>query len=36
MVLSGSINKEIVHYINRAGAEADVRGRGPVGQGCPA
>ena len=26
MVLSGSINKEIVNWINRAGAEADVRG----------
>jgi acetylglutamate kinase len=26
MVLSGAINKEIVHLINRAGVEADVRG----------
>ncbi len=32
MVLSGAINKEIVHYINRAGAEADVRGVGLSGK----
>ncbi len=32
MVLSGSINKEIVHWINRAGAEADVRGVGLSGK----
>lgn len=32
MVLSGSINKEIVHFINRAGAEADVRGVGLSGK----
>ena len=32
MVLSGSINKELVHYINRAGAEADVRGVGLSGK----
>ena len=32
MVLSGSINKEIVHYINRAGADADVRGVGLSGK----
>ena len=36
MVLSGAINKEIVHWINRAGAEANVRGVGSVGQGRPA
>ncbi len=32
MVLSGAINKEIVHYINRAGAQADVRGVGLSGK----
>jgi acetylglutamate kinase len=32
MVLSGSINKEIVNWINRAGAEADVRGVGLSGK----
>ena len=32
MVLSGAINKEIVHYINRAGLEADVRGVGLSGK----
>lgn len=32
MVLSGSINKDIVHWINRAGAEADVRGVGLSGK----
>ena len=32
MVLSGAINKEIVHFINRAGAEADVRGVGLSGK----
>ena len=32
MVLCGAINKEIVHYINRAGAEADVRGVGLSGK----
>jgi len=32
MVLSGSINKEIVNYINQAGAEADVRGVGLSGK----
>ena len=32
MVLSGSVNKEIVHWINRAGAEADVRGVGLSGK----
>ena len=32
MVLSGAINKEIVSYINRAGAEADVRGVGLSGK----
>ena len=32
MVLSGAINKEIVHWINRAGAEADVRGVGLSGK----
>jgi acetylglutamate kinase len=32
MVLSGAINKEIVHYINRAGADADVRGVGLSGK----
>jgi acetylglutamate kinase len=32
MVLSGSINKELVHYINRAGAGADVRGVGLSGK----
>src|SRR5882757_7096301 len=32
MVLSGQINKEIVHWINRAGAEADVRGVGLSGK----
>jgi acetylglutamate kinase len=32
MVLSGHINKEIVHFINRAGAEADVRGVGLSGK----
>ena len=32
MVLSGAINKEIVNYINRAGAEADVRGVGLSGK----
>ena len=31
-VLSGAINKEIVSYINRAGAEADVRGVGLSGK----
>ena len=32
MVLSGAINKEIVHYINRAGAQADVRAVGLSGK----
>ena len=32
MVLSGSINKEIVNWINRAGKEADVRGVGLSGK----
>jgi acetylglutamate kinase len=32
MVLSGAINKEIVHYINTAGAQADVRGVGLSGK----
>jgi acetylglutamate kinase len=32
MVLSGAINKEIVNFINRAGAEADVRGVGLSGK----
>ena len=32
MVLSGQINKEIVHWINRAGATADVRGVGLSGK----
>jgi acetylglutamate kinase len=32
MVLSGAINKEIVHYINRAGDDADVRGVGLSGK----
>jgi acetylglutamate kinase len=32
MVLSGAINKEIVNYINQAGAEADVRGVGLSGK----
>jgi acetylglutamate kinase len=32
MVLSGAINKEIVHWINRAGADADVRGVGLSGK----
>jgi acetylglutamate kinase len=32
MVLCGAINKEIVHFINRAGAEADVRGVGLSGK----
>ena len=32
MVLSGAINKEIVHFINRAGREADVRGVGLSGK----
>ena len=32
MVLSGAINKEIVNWINRAGAEADVRGVGLSGK----
>ena len=32
MVLSGQINKELVHFINRAGAEADVRGVGLSGK----
>jgi acetylglutamate kinase len=32
MVLSGSINKELVHFINAAGAEADVRGVGLSGK----
>ena len=32
MVLSGQINKEIVHWINRAGAEADVRAVGLSGK----
>jgi acetylglutamate kinase len=32
MVLSGAINKEIVHLINRAGREADVRGVGLSGK----
>ncbi len=32
MVLSGAINKELVHYVNRAGAEADVRGVGLSGK----
>jgi acetylglutamate kinase len=32
MVLSGAINKEIVHYINMAGAQADVRGVGLSGK----
>ena len=33
MVLSGAINKEIANWITLAGAEADVRGVGPVRQG---
>ncbi len=32
MVLSGAINKEIVNFINQAGAEADVRGVGLSGK----
>ena len=32
MVLSGSINKELVHYVNQAGQEADVRGVGLSGK----
>jgi acetylglutamate kinase len=32
MVLSGAINKEIVNWINQAGAEADVRGVGLSGK----
>jgi acetylglutamate kinase len=32
MVLSGQINKEIVHFINMAGREADVRGVGLSGK----
>ena len=32
MVLCGAINKEIAHWINRAGAEADVRGVGLSGK----
>ncbi len=32
MVLSGSINKELVHYVNMAGQEADVRGVGLSGK----
>lgn len=32
MVLSGAINKEIVNFINRAGARADVRGVGLSGK----
>jgi len=32
MVLSGAINKEIVHWINHAGREADVRGVGLSGK----
>ena len=32
MVLSGAINKEIVSYINRAGAQANVRGVGLSGK----
>ena len=32
MVLCGAINKELVHFINRAGAEADVRGVGLSGK----
>jgi acetylglutamate kinase len=32
MVLSGQINKEIVHWINRAGAVSDVRGVGLSGK----
>ncbi len=32
MVLSGQINKELVHWINRAGATADVRGVGLSGK----
>ena len=32
MVLSGSINKDLVHYINRAGRDADVRGVGLSGK----
>jgi acetylglutamate kinase len=32
MVLSGAINKEIAHWINRAGAAADVRGVGLSGK----
>ena len=32
MVLSGSINKELVHYVNQAGKEADVRGVGLSGK----
>jgi acetylglutamate kinase len=32
MVLSGQINKEIVHWINHAGQEADVRGVGLSGK----
>jgi len=32
MVLSGSINKDLVHFINRAGRDADVRGVGLSGK----
>ncbi len=32
MVLSGSINKELVHYVNQAGKAADVRGVGLSGK----
>ena len=32
MVLSGSINKDLVHYVNQAGQEADVRGVGLSGK----
>ncbi|WP_371810991.1 acetylglutamate kinase [Caulobacter sp. S45] len=32
MVLSGSINKDLVHYVNMAGHEADVRGVGLSGK----
>ena len=32
MVLCGSINKDLVHYVNRAGVEADVRGVGLSGK----
>ena len=32
MVLSGAINKELVHYVNQAGQEADVRGVGLSGK----